>query len=196
MDWESKAAKSFYPTKSAVLEKKQWVFVLKPGCPWVSVPTVSQLHNSVFHPHHLALSVTKPITVKHVSSAPMPSTSLLTEIPSCASGVSVGLTDFCGSWQKVTLQWRRGKINPENVKNSYDRLVFFLLLRFCKFVFTLKTKQSLLFSSPVWFCDVHTVDATCVTMKQFALILSVDANSLLESCEKRGSRIKYVELLL
>lgn len=120
VDWESEATKPFYPTISAA-KTTQWVFVLKPGFPWVGVLTVPQLHNSVLHPHHLALSVTKPITVKHVSSAPMPSTSLLTEIPSRASGVSVGLTGYCSTWQKkVTLQWIQGKINPENVQNSYE----------------------------------------------------------------------------
>lgn len=115
--------------------------------PWVNVGTVSRLHSSTLHPHHLAPSVTKPITVKHVSPAPMPSTSPpLTETPSCASGVSVGLTNYWSSQQKVTLQWRQKKIFF-----SFPQL-FFWLLCFSQFGFTLKT---LLLSSPVWFCGAN-----------------------------------------
>lgn len=92
-------------------------------------------------------------------------------------------------------------MSKKQTKNSYEDF-FSCFMFFFFFCFSasanlrLPSKQNSHYYLSALFDFVMYIDAACVTVKQFALILSVDANNLPESCENRGSRIKYVELLL
>ena len=59
-------------------------------------------------------------------------------------------------------------------------------------VYVYKPKQNSHHYLAALFDFVMWIEAPCVSMKQFAPILSVDANDLVEVCKNRGSCMKYV----